>query len=275
MSRRNWLALGGVAAVPAALLIAFAPRGGGAPPPKALAAVVTPMEALFGDKVTARVETPFNARRAKVTTHFAPYTVVAKRRERHAYVFTLQCLTARCLTYGTKVEFRFPPAVVRYRGRTRILSWPIMAAGSRLTVADLQQPKLKPTSPRPPKPAFGMQPGVLGWSMLAFAAMLVVGTGGWGTRELSRRRPALSLTGAPPDPVERDTTQLQLALDHVTRALPLGPSERRKALDELAVALEELGSGLAAQARWLAWSAEAPERWTMKQLADRASQEAA
>ena len=148
MSRRNWLALGGVAAVPAALLIAFAPRGGG-PAPKTLAAVVTPMEALFGDKVTARVETPFNARRAKVTTHFAPYTVVAKRRERHAYVFTLQCLTARCLTYGTKVEFRFPPAVVRYRGRTRILSWPIMAAGSRLTVADLQQPKLKPASPLP------------------------------------------------------------------------------------------------------------------------------
>ena len=81
MSRRNWLALGGVAAVPAALLIAFAPRGADAPAPKALAAVVTPMEALFGDKVTARVETPFNARRARVTTHFAPYTVVAKRRE--------------------------------------------------------------------------------------------------------------------------------------------------------------------------------------------------
>ena len=59
------------------------------------------------------------------------------------------------------------------------------------------------------------------------------------------------------------------------RALPLDPAERRKALDELAVALEELGSGLAAQMRWLAWSEEAPERWTMEELADRASREAA
>jgi hypothetical protein len=272
MSRRALLALAGVAAIPAALLIAFAPRGGGGPAPKTLAATLTPMEALFGDKVTARVETPFNARLARVTTHFAPYTVVSKRRDRHAYVFILQCLTARCLTYGTKVEFRFPPAFVRYRGKTKVLSWPIMTAGSRLTVADVREPKLKPASPRPPKPSFGLQPGVLGWSMLAFAAVLVIGTG---TRELNRRRPVLSLAGAPPEPVERDTTQLELALAHVMRALPLEPSERRKALDELAVALEELGSGLAAQVRGLAWSEEAPERWTMKELADRAAREAA
>jgi hypothetical protein len=76
-------------------------------------------------------------------------------------------------------------------------------------------------------------------------------------------------------PIERDSSKLELALAHVARAIPLEAGERRKALDELAVALEELGSGLAAQVRWLAWSTAAPERWTMKALADRAAREAA
>jgi hypothetical protein len=274
VTRRALLALAAVAAIPAALLIAFVPRGGGMPVPKRLGVSVTPLDARFGDKVTARVETPFDAAKAHVTARFAPFTVIAKRRERHAYVFTLQCLTARCLTYGSKVDFRFAPVVVSYRGKTRLLAWPIMTAGSRLTRRDVQTPRLRPTKLKPPKPSFGVQPDLLGWSMLAVATMLVVGTGGWGTRQLSRRRPQLALADAP-RPLDRDVTALQLALEHVAQALPLDPPARRKALDELAAALEDLGSGLAAQVRWLAWSEAAPERWTMKELADRAAREAA
>lgn len=275
MSRWAWFPLAAVAAVPAALLIAFAPRGGVAPVPKTLDVTVEPLEPLFGDKVTARVEAPFDLRRAEVLTHFAPYTVVSSSRGRHAYVFTLQCLTDRCLTYGTKVPFRFPPALVRYRGKTHVLGWPAMTAGSRLTLADVRRPRLKPTSPKPPRPSFRMEPGLLGWSLIAFAGMLVLGTGGWGTRELARRESHLRLADAPLEPVERDLSKLELALAHITRALPLEAAERRKALDELALALDDLGSGLAAQVRWLAWSNAAPERWTMKEIADRAAREVA
>jgi hypothetical protein len=245
------------------------------PAPKTLDVTVAPLQALFGDKVTARVEAPFDLRRAQVKTSFAPYTVVSTRRERHAYVFSLQCLTARCLTYGTKVEFRFVPAVVRYHGQTHVLAWPVMTTGSRLTLADVRRPRFRPTSPKPPRPSFRMEPGLLGWSLIAFAGMLVLGTGGWGTRELTRRESHLRLAEAPSDPIQRDRGKLELALAHVARAMPLEAAERRKALDELAVALDELGSGLAAQVRWLAWSSAAPERWTMKELADRAEREAA
>jgi len=256
MKALAWTAFAAVAAVIATAVVLVAPGPRDYKPP--LSATLAPESIRFGDRLVARVEFPGTA---KVTASFGPFRVVSLRRERHAYVYSLQCLEQACLTYGSRVRVRFPAAVVRSGGRTVRVAWPVLTVGSRLKLADVKRPRFRPRTPAAPKPSFRIDPGLLGWGLFGIAGMLVLAPGAALVR---RKRPCLTVVEPPPAP---DLSALEQALIRVEHAGRLDAPERRTALDALAL---ELGSmpALAARARRLAWSPAEPEVWAMRQLVE-------
>jgi hypothetical protein len=255
---RAGLALVAAAAVAAGVLLAVGP--GHAREAMPVRATMTPAAPRFGDLVTARVEVP---RGAQVSATFEPFEVVRAHHTLTAWTYTLRCIRVACLTRGDNVPLQLPPARVTLDRRAQLVSWPVLTLGSRLSAADLTRPRLLADT-TPPKPTYRLDPVVLGWTLAALAAALVLAVGAWGAWRLRARRPQLHLIAD-----ERELSPLERALEAVEQALGGSVERRRVALDRLALELTALdATPLALRARRLGWSPVRPEQAEIRGLLD-------
>ena len=255
-------------------------------------ASVSPSTHLFGDDVRAHVDVvvdpaQFEPDRLQIRLGFGPYEAAGGvREERHEagqlvhlrYVATLRCLHAACLpprlpsTLGGQEEgrgerhtIRLPPAVIRYDGAVLLTKpFPAVQVVSRINTAqaDSLAPDARPgsqgafaASVEPPEPTYRVAPRALAGAALGLAFLVALfplalvwrlAHGRW--RGARRRRPL--------SPLER-----ALALVDWTSRRQDGDEDRRKALEALAVVLEEQGvRPLAETARAAAWDEDPPPR---------------
>jgi hypothetical protein len=250
--RRLTIALIGAGAL-AALLVVVWPSGGAAPP-EAVTATLSPRAALFGDPVVARIDAPAEAR---ITTSFRPYRIRSATRSGTTRTYVLECLTAACAPGAAATHtVRFPSAVVAVPGREPVaISWPALRVSSRLAAGDAQHPSFRADLAQPHATS-RVDPEAVGWTLTALAGVILLGTTVWLVRAVRPRRrvtaPALS--------------RLEQALELVRQSATASAERRRAALDLLAV---ELGDDpFAGLARTLAWSAKPPEPPAVNLLAD-------
>src|SRR5581483_3547656 len=153
LTRLQWLGLAVVAALAAVSVTALLPRGE-APRRPAQTRIETrlvPSTHVFGDAVEAQLEvTPDGAHagdRIRVETRFAPYRVVATRREQTGatvrYAFSLECLERACVPRAAERRLALAPALVHVGDETRTAAWPPLTVASRLAASDLAQPVLR------------------------------------------------------------------------------------------------------------------------------------
>lgn len=268
-------------------------------------ASVSPSTHLFGDSVRARLDVvvdprEFDPARLDVRFRFAPYEAVGgiqeERREvgrlvHVRYEATLRCLHAACLaprlqsTLGGQEEgrgerhtIRLPPAVISYDGSvllTRRL--PAVQVVSRINTAQASAlaPDARPgsqgafaASVEPPEPTYRIRPRVLAGVALALAGLLALFPLALAWRLVHARWRA-ARRWRPLSPLER-----ALALVDWTARREDGDEDRRKALEALAVVLEQRGARpLAETARALAWDEEPPPRERAGQLGSEARRE--
>jgi hypothetical protein len=251
-------------------------RGGGAHPRTALTAdaTLTPRAHLFGDRVRARVTVALDPRRVdprsvRIDASFKPFATVGNARVLRGPTSvrldaTLLCLARVCAPGAPQRARAFPPARVRYRDRSGLAhsvttSWPPLLAASRLTPADVLRPRIRVTS-WAPRSSAAVDPTLAGWALTACAAALLVVAGG----ALARRRRARP---APAAWVPSEVPALESALESVKRLADESDAARRSAIDRLARELERAGlSGLAPEARALAWSPAVPSAQPMHDL---------
>ena len=168
------------------------------------------------------------------------------------YRLELLCLERACLPkQGQPKPVRFERGFVLYGPNGReALDWGGVEVASRLSAADRVRPALRLADEPPPAPTFSASPNgaaallLGGAGLLVLAALVLLGLEV--RRVVRRRRDRDPFAGLSP---------LARALALLERART--PAERRTALDRLA---REVADGeLAAEARRLAWSEEAPD----------------
>jgi hypothetical protein len=262
-------------AVAVALVPLIVHSGRGARPQRALtvAAIVTPREHLFGDRVRADVTVALDPRRVDPRTvtidaSFAPYTTVGRARVVREPTSvrldaTLVCLTSACPSGTPQRTLAFAPAQVRYRDRggrphSAEAAWPTLLAASRLTPADRHLSQIRVAAALPTAPA-ALDPTLVGRALLVVAAALLVAAAAGLARR--RRKPAAAVLALVEVPA------LLAALATVENLAHESDGKRRSALDRLARELG--GAGLAPlvpAARALAWSSPAPTAEPMLHL---------
>jgi hypothetical protein len=252
-------------------------------------ATFTPTVHVFAEPVAAELEVIVDREhldpdRVRPDVRFLPYDVdhTSSTREDHGrfavlrYAWTLRCLRIACIPEilpsdageaesgrGERRTFRVRAAQVRYEEASdgsRVLTraaWPELVSVSRLKQSDVPQYGFvfKVNVTPLPEPDYRVSPTLLGAGLLAGAAALLALPAGLAIGWLRRRRPP------PPAEEEREPlTPLERALQLVEWASSLeNGSERREALEVLAVELEEVERpDLARSARTLAWSPPAP-----------------
>jgi hypothetical protein len=253
-------------------------------------ASVSPSTHLFGDNIVARLDVvvdprEFDPDRLDVRLRFAPYEAVGgigeERREvgpllHLRYEATLRCLHADCLaprlqsTLGGQEEgrgerhtIRLPPAVISYGGAVLLTRrFPAAQVVSRINTAQASAlaPDARPgsqgafaASVEPPDPTYRIRPRVLAGAALALACLLTLFPLALAWRLVHARWRA-ARRWRPLSPLER-----ALALVDWTARRDDGDEDRRKALEALAVVLEQRGARpLAETARALAWDEEPP-----------------
>ena len=255
-------------------------------------ASVSPPTHLFGDSVRARLDVvvdprEFDPDELAVRLRFGPYEAVGGVRKDSRevgrlvhvrYETTLRCLHAGCLAprlqsilgaqeegRGERHTIRLPAAVIRYRGAVLLTRpFPAVQIVSRINTAQASSlaPDARPGSQgafaatlEPPEPTYRVAPRVLAGAALGLAGLLALFPLALAWRlararwRATRRRRQLS-------PLER-----ALALVEWTARREDGDDDRRKALEALAVVLEERGARpLAETARAVAWDEEPPPR---------------
>jgi hypothetical protein len=244
-------------------------------------ASITPRAHLFGDTVRARLHVVVDRRRIdpddlRLSARFDPY----ERRDRRdfgrltyiRYTIGLRCLARACLRLPARSVIALRPARIHYQAvetgkgeRVVRVPWPRTSVASRAIAsidvieeigqlagelvwrADLSD--LPAASYRVPA---GLIQG--GLAATSFALFLVGGA--VGARELRRRRPQ----PVAPRPRLRRLPPLEHALVALEHAQAHGEArEQRKALESLSRELAASGlDELAATAKHLAWSADAP-----------------
>ncbi len=228
----------------------------------------------FADPLTATVTVSVDPVRAdpasvRVLPSFAPYRATALPPTRSAaagglvvlrFAFRLRCTDAACLPDAGERTFHLPPARVSWRARNggaagAVAAWPPLLVASRLTKADLAQPSF-PADLAPPPARFAVPPAALGDGLLALGSLLAAaGLAVLGRLALRRRRRLV--------PVE----PLQRALELVERAALGDVVDRRRALYQLALVLEEARlEPESSAARKLAWAPAMPDPEGMQLL---------
>lgn len=263
----------------AALLAAgaLAPAAHAGLPPVTAETSLSPLVHGFGDPVTATVSLSVSAAAVdpasvRVVAHFDPYGSRLLRVDRLQtgegrvlvrYVYRLSCTTAACLPGRGERSRTPPPARITWRSggtlRAGEIGWGPLTVASRLTPLDLTAPAFT-ARVEPPRPRYALSPGVLGVVLLAGGSVLAaagVGTAallvGWLLLE-RRRRP-------------RPVSALQRTLELVEQASRGDVLERRRALYQLALVLEEAGLEPESwAARKLAWAPATPDPWGMQML---------
>jgi hypothetical protein len=253
----------------------------------AAAATVTPVNHLFGDPITGRVEVlldrdRFDPERVRVAADFSPYEqseAIRRTRQdvgsvtRLVYTVPIRCLTQACFPQQVKQAYRFRPARVLYDdperlGRPRLLAratWPRVEISSRLRESQIARLRGGEISTDQPtieldwradltalrEPTFRFSPVTGSWVLFAAAALLLLLAG-------------LLVRGAVKAPLTRAERRLlrmsplERALLLVDRAGGREAAEARLALDRLAAELPSEEGGLDQEARQLAWSERDP-----------------
>ena len=257
---------------------------------------LTPQILLFGDTLTARVDTLVNKSQVdpdsvRVAMDFSPWEVVGpvEREEKDGgptalvrTTFTLRCLTSPCVPPRDTAPLDFDPVIVRYGKNGRLdVPWPRLVVHSRIT--DRGAPVTTagggqrggPQFPWTadllslPSVSYRISPGILFPLLLALAVLLVAAGGLLAYRAWPERKEAPEpVVELPPEP----------ALPPLVLALALleqppaenGTADRRRALELVADALEGQDAKLARSARRLAWSEETPPVETTSGLASEA-----
>src|SRR5581483_5090166 len=260
LSRAQWLALALVAALAAVAVTALLPRGETTrrPADTRIQTRLVPTTHVFGDVVEAQLEvTPDDSHagdRIRVETRFAPYRVVATRRQRVGstvrYVFRLECLERACVPRAPERRLVLAPALVHVGGEARTVGWPALTVASRLAASDLARPVFR-ADDRVHEPARGLLGArALGWPLAGLAAALA----------MAGLAAVVGTPGVPP-------SQLALAVRAAEQSLTRDAGERRRALERLAAQLEaEDRLELAREARRIAWSEQPPATGEMRRL---------
>jgi len=262
------------AAVLAALAALVLAPPSAAASPVSSAASFSPLVHAFADPLAATVAVSVDPASVdpasvRVAPRFAPYRGRLLRVERSTaaggtlllrFVYRLSCSTSACIPKQGERSFSLAPARVSWRGpdgirRSGEASWPPLTVASRLTPADLTAPEFT-ASPEPPVPAYAVAPGPLGTALLALGAALVA-AGATTLLALALRRRRRPLAVAP----------LQRALELVEQASRGDVVERRRALYQLALVLEEARLEPESwAARKLAWAPATPDPDGMQML---------
>lgn len=252
-------------------------------PQLAVQASLAPQQVFFGDPVSMLVAVTLDTstvepRSLRIATDFLPYqetgspvvtTSRAGSEETEFFRYTLSCLDDDCLPAAATRLIQLPAVVVtatsahaRLRATAQV---PPMLVSSRLDAADLAaaSPPFRWPATMPP-PVYRVDPGGLGTALAVLAALLALGAAALIGREAARivarararRAPILS-------PLE---AALAAARQAAGRA---DPADRRKALGQLAEALEDAGhAGLAETTVGVAWSEPPPTPTRTVALAD-------
>jgi hypothetical protein len=261
---------------PAALLAVLAAAAQATPAvaaPVSAAASFSPLVHGFADPVNATlsvgVPRGVDPATVRVTPRFAPYDGRLLRVERRGaaggttllrFVYRLTCARTACLPRHAERSFELRPARVSWHAadgsaRTGEVRWPPLTVASRLTRADLASPSFAAPLDAPGR-EFAVSPGPLGIGLLALgSALAAAGAGALGALLWRRSRR--------PEPV----APLQRALELVEQASRGDVLQRRRALYQLALVLEEARlepESLAA--RKLAWAPATPDPEGMQML---------
>jgi hypothetical protein len=239
-------------------------------------AFISPRTHMFGDPVTARLDLVFSrifvpAESIHVKAAFKPYLLASSTRTRTdhgkttrlTYVYRLTCLTQACLPANERT-MKLPPAVVSYSipgfgGPSHSnVNWPSVTVAARLGPADRERPEFRAALRPLPAATYRVRPTVLAALSLAGALLLLLIAAALVVpalpRSLGLRRPSWLRRRT------RPLTALEHALARVrATAGANGAGDERRALEQLAVELAVSGeTGLASDARRLAWSPERP-----------------
>jgi len=248
---------------------------------------VEPRVQMFGDPVTARIDLLFDRRRVlpaadkiRIDAPFSPYEIVGGPKLERAesgelvhlrYTYRLLCLDRRCTTGGPRTDVQLPPLRVFYSLadiRQRVndsAEWPTVSVASQLTRADLRQARWRANRDLPAV-SYAIAPGALGALLVTASLLALLGAAAVGAPLFARERAA---------PEDRDAvakdrlSPLDRALATVRRVFDTGEvPDRRRALERLSRELGRAGEPeLAARARGLAWSPDAPSLGEVDALA--------
>ncbi|HET7567386.1 MAG TPA: hypothetical protein VFJ91_05300 [Gaiellaceae bacterium] len=253
--------------------LALAPAAAAATP-VATQASFSPLVHGFGDPVVATVavaaDRSVEPGSVRVAASFGPYDATALPVERRAaadgrvllrFAWRLRCTTSACVPRKPERTFLLPAAHVSWltrggaAGRTTAL-WPALTVASRLTPGDLAVPAFLAQTP-PPASGLRLPAGPLSIALLALGSLLAAAGLAALAAPLLRRRRRAPLPVAP----------LQLALELVERAASGDVDERRRALYQLALLLEEASLEPESwAARKLAWAPATPDPDGMQML---------
>jgi hypothetical protein len=250
----------------------------------------------------------YDADRIRLVTQFKPYEEqgdpVVKRRDSGRYThlsyeYRLRCLVYECLEevgggppeiqpggippppgsqaggFGERNTTRFDAARIVYddpeKGDRTVqnVSWPDVQSVSRLNYGDVSSggvsgigfPFEASVTPLP-EASYRVSPNLLGAGLIAGALLLLALPAALTVRALRREEEVVG-------DEEPELSPLEKALVLVEWARERHESERREALEALAVELDEQGSPLASDARRLAWSPTPPLAHGMGELAGR------
>jgi hypothetical protein len=246
-----------------------------------------PRVQMFGDPVTARIDLLFDRRRVspsadkiRIDAPFGPYEIVDGPKLERAesgelvhlrYTYRLLCLDRGCATGGPRTDVQLPPLRVFYSLadiRQRVndsAEWPTVSVASQLTRADLRQARWRANRDLPAV-SYAIAPGALGALLAAASLLALLGSAAVGAPLFARER------AAPEDGdavAEDRSSPLDRALATVRRVFDTGElPDRRRALERLSRELGRAGEPeLAARARGLAWSPDAPSPGEVDDLA--------
>ena len=272
-----WLGPAAALGIVAAVVTLAAARGGGATEPARPAAVTAeallrPRVALFGAAVRAELRiavdtSRVNPRGIRATARLAPFSPLGPARTRRessgrvALVrisYRLHCVAAACSRPGGQASILLRPAVVRWGTHRLLVAWPRETIASRLTIADAEHHSLQ-YAVEAPRPAYRVDPVVVGWTSIGTAAALLLALGAFVPFRLRHQRDAH---------VEPPSSDLEQALVRVVDAAGGSQADRRGAIGDLAQVLEREGFGeLAPLARRIAWSSSGPTPALASELA--------
>jgi len=229
---------------------------------------LSPQDPQFGDTVIATLDVSGARANLRVRSNFAPYEVVSRRRSVRTaggkpfvrIVTRLRCLELSCLPRASVKTFRLKP--VRVSGKAH--AWPPLRVHSRITKADSARPVLRVPPPAATPARYRVSPTAAGTILLVLAGLLAAG-GVFVLLRVALRK--IAPTRRPLPPLERVLAELAASSSN-------GDSgRRRRALEELARALEPLDEPLSVESRVLAWGPDEPPPGAVTDLATRVRQE--
>jgi hypothetical protein len=243
-------------------------------------ATLQPKTALFGQRVTARLDIAFDGDQIRPDSvhpaaQFGAYSVLEQSRRKTTvggdvylqYRYLLECLTTDCLAPSGGTYAEFAPVTVKYqapgsdRTQSMQVDWSPLRLRSRIGVHDFEGRAFAGPARDLPTPSYRLDPTLLAAGAAVLAAVLFVA----GLGALGSAIGASSLLAAALARRRSGIPALYRALALVRQASDR--RERRRALDRLAAELRRSEEhDLAIRATGLAWRRVDPSDTTVEPL---------